>query len=48
MPTVLLTPPIEQPAPVRRAAVDEWSATVALEDVGQDDADWPYFTPPDL
>jgi hypothetical protein len=48
LPTVLFTPPIEPPASVHRGAVDEWSAAVALENIGRDDADWPYFTPPDL
>jgi hypothetical protein len=46
-PTVLLMPPIEQPGPVRSSGADEWTATMALENLDPADTDWPYFTPPD-
>jgi hypothetical protein len=42
----VLSRPVSLPAP----AADEWSATLALEDLDRSDDgddDWPYFTPPE-
>jgi hypothetical protein len=45
-PVAALARPLSFGAP----AADEWSATLALDDVDRDDTDddWPYFTPPEV